>query len=167
LHKKTNTFLNLIEDHKGILYKITNSYCNKAEERQDLTQEIILQLWKSFDGYDTRFKPSTWIYRIALNTSISYYRKHKNRKQKTTELSKVFENSLEAEAAFEENPDLAMLRKFIQELKEIDKAIVLLYLDELSQKEIAAIMGISPTNVGTKLSRIKQKLKTKFQSTKK
>lgn len=164
MDKKTETFLDIIESHKGIIYKITNSYGNKPEERQDLTQEIILQLWKSFDSYDPRFKYTTWIYRIALNTSISYYRKNKNREQNTTELSAVFKNSLEASASFEDNPDLALLKRFINELKEIDKAIILLYLEELSQKEIATIVGISPTNVGTKLSRIKKKLKTRFQS---
>jgi len=167
LNKINETFLEVIENHKGIIYKITNSYCKEIDDRSDLIQEIILQLWKSFGSYNDTFKYSTWIYRIALNTSISFYRKNRKRQQNTTELSAIIENTLLAEESVLENPDLKNLQKCIEELKEIDKAIILLYLDELSQKEIAKIIGISPTNVGTKLSRIKKKLQHKFKSIKK
>ncbi len=167
MNKINETFLEVIENHKGIIYKITNSYCKEIDDRSDLIQEIILQLWKSFGSYNDTFKYSTWIYRIALNTSISFYRKNRKRQQNTTELSAIIENTLLAEESVLENPDLKNLQKCIEELKEIDKAIILLYLDELSQKEIAKIIGISPTNVGTKLSRIKKKLQHKFKSIKK
>ncbi len=164
MERNSDIFLSVIEDHKGIIYKIVNSYCQEQEERQDLVQEIIIQLWQSFESYNTQFKLSTWIYQIALNTSISYFRKNKNHRQKRTELSKIFEESLMADEPFQEDPNLTRLQAFIQELKEIDKALILLYLDGLSQKEIAEIIGITPTNVGTKLNRIKKNLQVKFQA---
>ena len=80
---KTDLFLSVIETNKGIIYKVANSYCKDTEDRQDLVQEIVLKLWKSFDSYDEHFKHSTWIYRIALNTAISFYRKEKTRKEIT------------------------------------------------------------------------------------
>ena len=166
MDNKTDIFLKVIENHKGIIYKIANSYCKVREERKDLTQEIIIQLWESFDKYDKQFKFSTWIYRIALNTAISFYRKDKTRKGKTIEFSPIIQTSLIADEPALENPDLNKLQVFIQELREIDKAIILLYLDGLSQKEIAEIIGISPSNVGTKLSRIKNILLQKFQTIK-
>ena len=75
MDKKNDIFLNVIDNHKGIIYKIANSYCREQEVREDLVQEIIIQLWQSFDSYNDQFKYSTWVYRIALNTAISYYRK--------------------------------------------------------------------------------------------
>jgi RNA polymerase sigma-70 factor (ECF subfamily) len=164
LDKNADIFLSIIENHKGILYKIANSYCKDQEDRQDLIQEIIIQLWQSFENYNSQFKRSTWIYRIALNTAISFYRKNKVRRLKTTELSAILATSLKADEPFQDNPNLAILQVFIQELREIDKALILLYLDGLSQKEIAEIIGITPTNVGTKLSRIKKTLRQKFQT---
>lgn len=166
MERNSDIFLSVIEDHKGIIYKIVNSYCQEKEDRQDLLQEIIIQLWQSFDNYNIQFKLSTWIYQIALNTSISFYRKNKKHNQKRTELSKIFEESLVADEPFQEDPNLSKLQAFIQELKEIDKALILLYLDRLSQKEIAEIIGITPTNVGTKLNRIKKNLQIKFQALK-
>jgi RNA polymerase sigma-70 factor (ECF subfamily) len=150
-----------------IIYKISSSYCKEIDDRSDLIQEIILKLWKSFNSYNYTFKYSTWIYRIASSTSISFCRKNRKRQQSTTELSTILENTLLAEESIQESPELKVLQKIIEELKEIDKAIILLYLDKLSQKEIATIIGISPTNVGTKLSRIKKKLQHRFKSTKK
>ena len=78
---KTDLFLSVIETHKGIIYKVANSYCKDTENKKDLVQEIVLQLWKSFDSYNNQFKHSTWIYRIALNVAISYYRKEERRKE--------------------------------------------------------------------------------------
>jgi len=123
LDQKANIFLDIIENHKRIIYKITNSYCKENEDRQDLIQEIIIQLWQSFDKYDPQYSLSTWIYRIALNTSISYYRKNKVRKEKTTELSVILKASLKANEPFQENQDLILLQGFIKELKDIDKAL--------------------------------------------
>ncbi|MBT8229581.1 MAG: sigma-70 family RNA polymerase sigma factor, partial [Bacteroidia bacterium] len=154
----------LVDKHKGIIYKISNSYCADSEDRKDVIQEIIIQLWSSYDSYDPKFKISTWIYRISLNTAISFYRKNKLRKAKTSPLSSTIVSSKEAEKEFCEDPNIVKLQEFIQELREIDKAIILLYLDGISQKEIAEIVGISQTNAGTKISRIKKILRDKFKN---
>lgn len=164
MDKNRDIFISILENHKGIIFKIVNSYCKEVEDRQDLIQEIIIQLWISFEEYNNQFKRSTWIYRIALNTSISFYRKNKLRKEKTVTIPALLESNLKVDEPFQENPDFIKLQGFIQELKEIDKALILLYLDGLAQKEIAKIVGITPTNVGTKIERIKKTLKQKFKN---
>jgi RNA polymerase sigma factor (sigma-70 family) len=159
---KEKEFLILIESHKGILHKVTNAYCKEEADREDLVQEIILQLWKSYSNYNPEFKLSTWIYRISLNVAISYYRKNIPTRNalalEGTVLQKA--NSIE----YDEEPRLKMLNDFIAQLDDLNKALMLLYLEEKSLKEISEIIGISESNVGTKISRIKQKLKEKFQS---
>ncbi|MEO1514718.1 MAG: sigma-70 family RNA polymerase sigma factor [Bacteroidota bacterium] len=162
---KTETFLALIDDNKKLIYKIVNAYCKNRALHQDLVQEIILQLWSSFDKYDSNYKASTWMYRIALNTAISYHRKGLNQPTSFSDFLQQHEDRLIWEARSELDPNLQLLNQFIQELKEMDKALILLHLDGLQHQEIAGILGISPTNVGTRLFRIKNSLRIKFQST--
>lgn len=163
---KPDLFLSVIETNKGIIYKVANSYCKDTEDRQDLVQEIILKLWKSFDSYDEVFKHSTWIYRIALNTAISFYRKEKSRKKITTPFSESLFNVADFENDKQIEESTLFLNQFISELKELDKALMLLYLEEKSHKEMAEIIGITETNVATKIGRIKNILKQRFsQST--
>ena len=159
---QSELFLSVIESHKGIIYKIANAYCNDTEDRKDLVQAIVLQLWKAFESYNPQFKHSTWIYQIALNVAISFYRKEKRRKEISTpytvelfNLPNVLENN-------EQEKNSLFLQQFIAELKALDKALILLYLEERPQKEIAEIMGISETNVSTKVGRIKAILKQKY-----
>lgn len=161
---KSDIFLSVIQANKGIIYKVANAYCSNAEDRKDLVQEIIVQLWKSFDNYKDQYKYSTWMYRIALNVAISFYRKENRRKQVSNSLSDsiLYFAYTDVETEIEEN--IVHLQQFISELKELDKAILLLYLEEKSQKEIAEIIGISETNVATKIGRIKIILKQKFSS---
>ena len=162
----TNLFLSVIETNKGIIYKVANSYCKDIEDRNDLVQEIVLRLWKSFDSYDQHFRHSTWIYKIALNTAISFYRKEKTRKTITTPFSESLLNVTDFENNQQINESIHFLHQFISELKELDKALMLLYLEEKSHKEMAEIIGITETNVATKLSRIKSIIKQRFsQST--
>jgi len=163
LDKNRDIFISILDNHKGIIFKIVNSYCKDVTDKQDLIQEIIIQLWISFAKYNNQFKLSTWIYRIALNTSISFYRRNKVRKEKTVLASAILETTLKSDEPFQEDPDLIKLQGFIQELKELDKALILLYLDGLSQKEISKIIGITSTNVGSKIERIKKMLKQKFK----
>lgn len=155
-------FVSVIESNKGILYKIANAYCRDPESRNDLIQETILQLWKSFENYDKQYKYSTWIYRIALNVAISFYRTEKRRNHLKIPISEVITDLADASIKGEKEEELALLQLFIAELKEMDKALMLLYLDEKSHKEIAEITGISETNVATKIGRIKILLKQKF-----
>jgi len=162
LKNKEDIFLSVLEENKRIIYKIANSYCPYPEDRSDLVQEMIIQLWSSFESYNSSYKLSTWMYRIALNTAISFYRKAKLRKGKMANLSEAIQNKMEAPEAYTADPKIKILNTFISELKEFDKAIILLYLDGQSQKEMSEILGISPTNAGTKINRIKNLLKKKF-----
>lgn len=159
---KQDIFLSVIEDHKGIIYKIANTYCKVTGDREDLVQEIILQLWKSFDNYNEQFKYSTWIYRIALNVAISFYRKENRVRQLSNSLPHSILYFSDTNDTGEKEKAISFLQQFIAELKELDKALMLLYLEEKSHKEIAEIIGITETNVATKVGRIKTILKQKF-----
>ncbi len=159
-------FLSVIEAHKGILYKVAHSYCKDNTDREDLIQEIIIQLWKSFEKYNDQYKYSTWIYRIALNVAISFYRKEGYRKKISNPLAQGILNMADDGATEGIEQDIGFLQQFIAELKELDKALMLLYLEEKSYKEIAEIIGISETYVATKISRIKMILKEKFSKIK-
>lgn len=159
---KSDIFLSVIEKNKGIIYKVANSYCKNVEDRKDLVQEVIIHLWKSFDDYDDNFKHSTWMYRISLNVAISFYRKEKSRKKISNPLMEEIVSFSDNEKLEDKESDLGILQQMILELKDLDKALMLLYLEEKSHKEIAHIIGISETNVATKVNRIKNVLKQKF-----
>lgn len=156
-------FLSIIDANKRIIFKICNSYCKNADDREDLAQEIIFQLWKSWSSFNANYKLSTWMYRIALNVAISFYRKER----KTTDTVLMGDHVIEiADEQIEEilETKLNALQQFINELKPLDKALMILYLEEKPQKEIAEIMGITSTNVATKIGRIKEQLKQKFNN---
>jgi len=157
---KSELFLSVINSNKGIIYKVANSYCKNSENRNDLVQEIIIQLWKSFDKYNEQYEHSTWIYRIALNVAISFYRKDK--KHLSAPLTDSIIELVTEEEAGELEDNVRLLYQFINELDELNKALMLMYLDNISHKEMAEVMGISETNVATKIGRIKEKLKKKF-----
>lgn len=160
--KEDNVFLSVIEQHKGIIYKIANSYCRNTEDRKDLIQEIIYQLWRSFGRYNDQYKYSTWLYRIALNVAISFYRKDSKRTGRASELTPDI--IVIAEEKEDTGPQLHLLQRFISELPELDRAIMILHLEEKNYKEIADILGLTETNIATKINRIKTKLKGKFST---
>lgn len=152
-------FQELIEQHRGILFKVAKAYCPLEEEREDLIQEMMIHIWQAFPRYNAQYKSSTWIYRIALNVAISYYRKKttQQRRQQVLQVQPVTEtDQTEKEQQFQ------LLEQFISELKELDRALMVLYLEDRSHAEIAEILGISPSNVATKIGRIKDKLKQRF-----
>lgn len=159
---RTVTFLVVVENNKGILFKVANSYCRNIEDRKDLVQEIILQLWKSFDNYNEKFKLSTWIYRISLNVAISFYRKENSRKRISNPITTDIFDFSDTEISDEKETNLGILNHIILELNDLNKALILLYLEEKSYKEISEIIGITETNVATKIGRIKSKLKKEF-----
>jgi RNA polymerase sigma-70 factor (ECF subfamily) len=154
-------FQNIIEQHKGIFYKIARAYCPNEDDRQDLIQEMMIQVWQSNHRYNGQFKISTWLYRISLNVAITFYRKNTTRANKHTLLDEQTEQIPTDDKTADER-QLVLLEKFISELKEIDKALMVLYLEDKSHAEIAEILGMSSSNVGTKIARIKEKLKTRF-----
>ncbi len=150
-------FAALIDEHKRILFKVCNSYCREGEERDDLAQEIIVQLWRSFPTYDQRLRFSTWMYRVALNVAISFHRRERTRRGHVVTSD---EHVLEAIDETESQPEeVALLYQFIEALDPLSKALMLLYLDGNSYQEIAEVLGISETNVATKISRLKKTMK--------
>lgn len=164
--KNRETFVQLMQSNRGIILKICNSYCTDKDDRDDLAQEIIFNLWKAFANYTPDYKFSTWMYRIGLNVAISFYRKEMRSIRFNTYSEDLMVFDDEDENKWEEESSLGLLQKFILELKEIDKSIMLLYLDQKSYGEIAEIVGITETNVATKISRIKINLKTKITTNK-
>lgn len=164
MDKKTeqDDFVKLISANKGIIIKICNSYCSNKIDREDLAQEIIFTLWKGNKVYNPDFKFSTWMYKVALNVAISYYR----RSMKTKETIPFTATHLEIEDDSFESSDatakINLLQKHIASLRELDKALIILYFEGKSYKETADIIGITETNVATKVSRIKEKLKQKI-----
>lgn len=154
-------FQEIIELHKGILFKVARVYCPNGNDRQDLIQEMMIQIWQSLHKYNDQFKISTWLYRISLNVAISFYRTTTTRANTLTVLNEQT-TEIRMEDTTETEQQLNLLEQFISELKEFDKALILLYLEDKSHAEIAEILGLSVSNVGTKIGRIKEKLKTRF-----
>ena len=162
-NKLAAEFVEQIADNQGAIYKICNVYANRREDREDLRQEIILQLWKSYPGFQGKSKFGTWIYRIAFNTAITNIRKSK--KHPIVEALSGAEQSIPAREDVDYmDDDTNGLFKAIARLKDVEKAIVMLYLEEKSYKEIGEIVGISEKNVSVKLVRSKDKLKKLLKS---
>lgn len=155
-------FLVLLDEHRKILYKVASSYCRNPADRQDLAQEIAVQLWRSFHRYDERYRFSTWMYRIALNVAISFYRSEARRSQHTVPAEDSILEIADARDSTEPDNNLQLLQRFIEQLGELDRALIILYLDGNRYDTIAEILGISETNVGTRINRIKQKLRRDF-----
>lgn len=154
-------FQQIIEQHKGILFKVVRTYCHNDEDRQDIMQEMMIQIWKSLPRYNDNFAITTWLYRISLNVAISFYRKNAHRQN--SNISLIDEHlPIQEVVSIERQEQLNLLEQFISELNELDKALILLYLEDKSHADISEIIGLSVTNVGTKLGRIKEKLKKKF-----
>ena len=154
---KKEKFITALKANEASIYKIASVYTNDAEDRNDLVQEIIYQLWKSFDTFSHKSSISTWIYRVAMNVAI-YHLKTAKRKVQTVTIDDQVLNLNEVEHADQE-ARWRLLKHSIDQLNLLDKGIVVLYLEDRSYEEIAEIIGISPSNVGTKLSRIKEKLR--------
>ena len=150
-------FQNLMEEHKKILYKVCHSYCRNPGDRDDLAQEIIVQLWRSFRSFDQRVRFSTWMYRIALNVAISFYRRESVRARHVVPGS---EHLLEAvDQTANRSEEMQVLYEWIEGLDPLHKALVILYLDGNNYQEIADVLGISQTNVATKINRLKETLR--------
>ena len=145
-------FLAMIQQYKVVIYKVASFYVDEKTSIDDLYQDVVLNLWKSYPNFRHESAESTWIYRIALNTCISYFRKGRNKPT-------YIEISYDLKEAVEENESISELYALINRLGSLERALILLYLEDRPYKEIAEIMGITPTNVSTKVNRIKEKLK--------
>ena len=144
-------FLEMIHKNNKIIYKVVSFYANAESPSKDLYQEVLINLWKGFPSFRGNSKDSTWIYRIALNSCISFLRKEKKRPTHVELAWDIPE--------YDNRDDLVELYNLIGRLGELERALVLLYLEEKSYQEISEITGLSVTNVATKLSRVKSKLK--------
>lgn len=153
-------FVLLLEQHKRILYKVASVYCSNPEDRRDLAQEIVIQLWRSFPRYDDKFKFSTWMYRIGMNVAISFLRSEGRRGRRTESLDgvDVIDFAAADRALGEAGDDIRLLQQLVSRLDEMSRALILLYLEGYSHAEIAEILGVSVTNVGTRIGRIKSRL---------
>ncbi len=155
MHKEEK-FIQLIKENEGIIYKITRIYSNNEADQKDLYQEIVFQLWKSFDDFRGESKVSTWMYRIALNTALFHLKQSKKNGQRVG-LEKIILTQENYDPILEER--LAIMYQHIKALNDLEKGIILLFLEGKKHEEIAEITGITATNVGTRIGRIKQKLK--------
>jgi RNA polymerase sigma-70 factor, ECF subfamily len=151
-------FINLIKEHQGLIYKVCFMYENDKDVREDLFQEIVLQLWKSFPSFRGEAKITTWMYRIALNTAISGYRKQ-TRNLKTEDLREMHFNISENISGDDREDDLHKLQWAIRQLSEIERAMIMMALEEVPYDEIAETIGITQNNVRVRMNRIREKLK--------
>jgi len=153
-------FGELLEQHRRIVFKVASTYAFHAEDRADLAQEIAAQLWRAFPGYDAERPFSTWMYRIALNVAISQVRSSAHRSEHAVPLDESLHDIADENATdHESDQQVRALHRFIAQLDKLNRALLLLYLEDQSYRQIAEILGISETNVATKLSRLKQRIR--------
>ena len=150
-------FVRILNDHRALIFKVCRLYCSDPEDRKDLFQEIVVQIWKSLGSFRHESKLSTWMYRVALNTAITHLRKEK-RAANAVPITGI--DIPETDEDEEREELLKQLFAAIENLDRIDKSIILLYLDEKSYEEISEITGLSKSNVGVRINRIKGKLST-------
>ena len=157
-------FLRDLNQHAGMVHRICRSYFTDFDEQQDAFQEIVYQLWKSYEGFKGDSKFSTWMYKVALHTVFGQLRKGKNNIRVQPLTTSLTERIATDETALAQQEKLQSLYSAINTLTPVDKAITLLYLDDNSYDEIAAITGITKTNVSVRLVRIKKKLEEKLKN---
>lgn len=155
MNEQEQMFLRLVEQHKQIIYKVCFMYASDDETINDLFQEVTQNLWKGFPRFRGESKPTTWIYRIAVNTCVSWLRSS-NRRPQTVPLTLSMTDLMTDE---QEKENLRELYALINRLGKLERALILLWLEERSYEEIAEILDISVTNVGVRINRIKAKLK--------
>jgi RNA polymerase sigma factor (sigma-70 family) len=148
-------FAELIERHRGIVVKVAAMYCRNRADREDVAQEIVTQLWRAYPKYDATRTFSTWMYRIALNVAISFVRTNSVHVRHAVALDD--RHDVEDSSTSEDDERVRSLYAFIEQLDALNRALLLLYLDEHSYRDIAVILGITETNVATKISRLKQR----------
>lgn len=157
MKSKEKEFLELVEAHKGIIHKISRMYMDAEDDQQDLAQEIIYQLWKSYDTFQHQSRFSTWMYRVALNTALVFFKKEKRKVSVTDAIPEHI--AMEENVTATKELQLAHFYRAVQKLERLEKALVFLHLENYSHKEIGENLGISEGNARIKLSRAKDKLK--------
>lgn len=159
-------FSGLLARHMGIVRKVATTYCRDADDRADLAQEIAARLWQSWPRYDHARPFSTWMYRVALNVAMSHVRGVYKRGRHHVPLDSGHEEIADTPVDHETNQLLATISGLIEGLDGMNRALLLLYLEDRSHREIADILGISESNVGTKISRLKERLRAQLRASK-
>jgi RNA polymerase sigma factor (sigma-70 family) len=165
LAHQTDEFVALLKKHQRILFKVAYIYCRDRDDRQDLVQEMLIQVWRSYARFDGRVQFSTWMYRIAVNVAITHYRKDGRRLRETVPLEEYGLDIAAADALFDSD-NLRALRQMINGLDELNRALILLFLEGFSSEEIASVVGISASSVSTRINRLKSKLQAEFNAQK-
>lgn len=155
---KQQEFLNLIEKHKGILHKVSKMYMDDVDDQNDLVQEIVLQLWHSYDRFEGNSQFSTWMYRVSLNTALTYFKKEKKKSTHYTFLENI--DRVDDHDSSEKETQLELFYKAVHQLNKVEKALIFLFLEGQSHKEIGQNLGITEGNARVKLNRTKDKLQT-------
>ncbi len=158
-------FIDWLEKHSASVMKVARAYTVGSEDCQDLAQEILLQAWRSLAKFEGKSSPATWFYRVALQTAMNWRRKDKPRRTHQQPLLDVQSVPADCSEQVEQQETVQQLYKAIHQLPEADIALVLLYLDDLSYREMAAVLGISQSNVGVKLNRAKKTLASLMNET--
>jgi RNA polymerase sigma-70 factor (ECF subfamily) len=156
-----SVFMTWLDEHGASVVKVARAYTLTSDECQDLAQEILLQAWRSLPTFEHRASPATWFYRVALHTAMNWHRKDKprrSRQQPLVELQVLASDQANSAEQAQQRETVEQLYQAIQQLPKADAALVLLYLDELSYREMAEVLGISESNVGVKLNRVKKAL---------
>ena len=156
-------FIKIAMENQNLIKKVCNMFCKDEDDRKDLFQEILIQLWKSYPTFRNQSKITTWMYRVALNTAITTYRRKKN-KPANELLSEDMVKVSGFDTKYERSEESELLYKAVNKLSTIEKSVILLYLEDYSSDEIADITGISSGNVRVKINRIKAKLKKMLEN---
>ena len=152
------TFTKLIQEHQALLLKVTSIYTDTKQDQEDLFQEVVYQLWKYFDTFRNESKITTWMYRVAMNTAITHLKKDKKRPDSVPVADAILKQTEQKDTVYEER--LRWLYQQLHQLNTLDRGLIFLLLEGKSYQEISKITGLNPSNVGTRISRIKSKLKT-------
>jgi RNA polymerase sigma-70 factor (ECF subfamily) len=154
-------FIQHIKENEGIIYKVARLYTNSTEDRKDVYQDIVYQLWKSYPSFKADSKISTWMYRVALNTAINNLKKEKRKGTRVSMDNFLLNKIDQVDTVMEER--ITLLYAHIKKLSVVERGIILLHLEGKNYDEIAAITGFTATNIGTRLARIKNKLKSQIK----
>ncbi len=155
-------FEELLKQHRGLVLKVAAMYARDPEDQRDLVQEILTQTWRAYPSFDASRSFSTWMYRLALNVAISHRRSAVSRTRHLSDVTEMDFAAVPDPASWEPDERLRDVRRAIERLDDLNRALVLLYLEGHSYRETAEVLGISETNVATKLTRIREWLREEF-----
>lgn len=159
--EQEKTYCRWIEEHQGLIFRIVHATASLPEDKNDLFQEILLQIWRSMPAFEGRCKETTWMYRVALNTARAWRRSEKRRRERTQEIAKF--TSFQEVSENEPNPLLEKLYEAIRQMPKAEASLLLLHLDGLSYQDIAEVLGVSEGCVGVRLTRARKQLADKMK----